>query len=170
MKDIAVDLRTLAATAKAEVADAKKSPTLGMNESRVELTPREIVFTVSYDSPEGKDLNASLKSRVLDADGRMAKMRIVAQLTRGVDVDQLSQEDHYRVDALARLSVQLLDAPEWVFEAAGMDLELLIKINSILLEHETRFFRGNTRKGEADTLKERVRTSVPAFDKKADTP
>ena len=170
MKDISVDLRTLATAAKSEVEDSKKTPTLGGGEQRVELTPREITFTVAYDSPDGKDLSATLKSRVLDADGRMAKMRVVAQLTRGVDVEQLSQEDHYRVDALARLSIQVIDPPDWVFNAAGMDLELLIKINTILLEHETRYFRGNARKGEADTLQERVRTSVPAFDKKGVAP
>lgn len=168
MKELTVDLREVSSAARAEVEQAKKvAPTVGEREP---LTPREINFTLQYDGPDGKDHVTALKSRVLDADGRLAKMRVFATLTRGLSVEQLTTEDHYRVDALSRLSVQLLDPPAWVLEAAGMDLELLIHLNNILVEHETRYFRGNTSKGEGDSKKERVRTAVPAFEQKGATP
>lgn len=166
MKDFSVDLRGAAAQAVAEVKDAKA----GTPQKRVELCPREINFDVEYDSPEGKDYRASLKSRVLDADGRLAKMRVFASLTRGLDVSQLSQEDHYRCDASARLAVQLIDPPDWVLSSAGMDLDLLIQINSALLEHETRYFRGASRQGEGDQVEARVRVNLPPALSKADAP
>lgn len=164
-KETTLDLRAMATTAFADVSEAKK-PTLvpANNSERVQLTPRVISFKIAYDAPDGKDYSADLESKVLDSDGRMAKMRVSAQLTRGLDLDHLSQEDLYRIDSLSRLAVQLVEPPKWLVEFAGMDLDLLIQINNILLEHETRYFRGNSRKGEGEALEERVRVSVPAFD------
>lgn len=155
-----MDLRALAAEASkpAPVAELVDQP------KRVQLTPREIEFTFEYDSPEGEDHIATLTSRVLDADGRMAKARVYNQLSRGLVAEYMTQEDMFRVDALSRMSLQLIEPPKWLIDAAGMDLNLLISLNNVLVEHETRYFRGNARKGEGDEIKARVRVSVPAFE------
>jgi len=153
----------IAAAAASEVNEAKNSAVPANVEARVDLTPREIIFTVSYDSPDGEDFAAEIKSVVMDADKRLQKTRVLAQLTRGLNVDALPAEDRYRFDALSRVACQISEPPEWVIKFIGMDIELLINLNNILLEHETRYFRGNARKGEGEEVKSRVRTSVPAF-------
>lgn len=159
-----LDLVAMAQAANEEVQQAKELPPAAADvEERVKLTPREIVFTIGYDAPDGKDYSADIKSKVIDADGRLAKTRLLAQLTRGLNPDSLSQEDRYRFEALARAAVQLVEPPSWLIDAIGEDLELLISVNNILLEHENRYFRGNSRKGEGSSLKARVRTTVAAF-------
>lgn len=161
-----VDLKQMAEDAAREVQEAKATEPVVQpkDESRVKLTPREIVFAVAYDGPDGEDYSADLKSRVLDSDGRLAKARIVAQLTRGMNPDILGQEDRFRVDALARVSVQLIDPPAWIYEFTGQDLELLVHLNGILVEHENRYFRGNARQSDGGEIQARVRSSVSAFE------
>jgi len=163
-KKDSLDLRNLAATAKEEVTQAKAEPT--PVDKREELTPREIKFTLEYDAPSGEDLSAELTSKVLDADGRLARSRVFNQLSRGMVFEALSQEDKYRIDALSRMAVQLQDAPQWVIDAAGEDIDLLVYINNTLMEHESRYFRGNTRTSSEGEVKPRVRVSVPTFEKR----
>lgn len=158
-----LDLRQLAQAAEQEVSEAKAEPS--PVDEREPLTPRDISFSIEYDSPTGEDLNATVRSVVLDADGRMAKTRVMQQLGRGLVFDTLPQEDRYRIDALSRVAVQLKDAPQWLIDAVGEDLDLLVNVNNTLLEHENRYFRGNLRKGKDSEIKTRVRVAVPAFDK-----
>lgn len=158
-----LDLIGMAQAAAAEVEESKNATVPADVEDRVELTPREIVFTLSYDSPNGEDYSDDIKSKVMDADQRLAKTRVVAQLARGLNPDTLSSEDRYRFDALSRVAVQIVQPPEWLIAAIGMDIELLVHVNNILVEHENRYFRGNARKGEGEAVKARVRSAVPAF-------
>lgn len=167
-KTASLDLAAMAAQATQEVEKAKEPQVMPVESAREELTPREISFTLAYDAPDGKDLSTELVSKVLNADGRSAKARVYAQLTRGLNVEQASPEDRYRMDALSRIAVQLVEPPTWLVDAVGEDLELLVHVNNILVEHETRYFRSNARQGEAGKIESRVRSSVPAFEKKAD--
>ena len=89
-----LDLVAMAQAANEEVQQAKELPPAAADvEERVKLTPREIVFTIGYDAPDGTDYSAEIKSKVIDADGRLAKTRLLAQLTHGLNPDSLSQED-----------------------------------------------------------------------------
>lgn len=161
--DETIDLKAAAQAAAQEVGESKNTDEAIGNEERVELTPKEIDFEITYDGPDGTDYSATLRSRVMDSDARLAKARVVAQLTRGLAVDALGQEDRFRVEALSRASIMLVEPPQWIYDFMGEDLELLMSINQVLMEHEARYFRGNARKGQGDQIKPRVSTSVAAF-------
>jgi hypothetical protein len=166
-----VNLADMAKAAQSEVEASKQDLDQSPpdNTSRVDLTPREIVFSLEYDAPTGDDRKAEVKSRILDADGRIAKTRVLHNLTRGMNPDYLSQEDRWRLESLARCSVQIIDPPEWLFQAVGEDAELLAEVVNVLIQHENRYFRGNARQSEGDTVTPRVRCRVPAFDEPSPT-
>ena len=165
-----LDLKSLAEDAVQEVQASKDDEAViqPADDKRVKLTPREIAFSIAYDGPDGKDYSADLKSKVMDSDGRLAKARVIAQLSRGMNPDTLGQEDRFRVEALSRCSIQLIEPPTWVYDFMGQDLELLIHINNILVEHETRYFRSNARQSETGEIQARVRSSVSAFEDASD--
>jgi hypothetical protein len=162
-KNSTINLKSVAESAKEDVEQAKDDVISTPDEKRVTLTPREITFELDYDAPDGTDYTSNLVSKVMDTDGRLAKARVVSSLTRGLSSESLGQEDRFRIEALGRLSIQLIEPDEWVLNAAGEDIELLIHINNILLEHETRYFRGNTRKSHDDKIQARIRSTVTAF-------
>lgn len=165
-KKTSLDLKDIANEAIEQVVEAKQQEDViqPVDEKRVQLTPRDITFCVSYDGPDGVDYSADLTSKVMDSDGRLAKARVIAQLTRGMNPDTLGQEDRYRVEALARISIQLVEPPKWIYDFTGQDVELLVHINNILMEHENRYFRSNARQSEEGEIKARVRSVVSAFD------
>lgn len=162
--DETIDLRKTAQKAAEEVKESK-APTdePSHNDERINLIEREISFELSYDGPDGKDYSEILNSKIMDADSRLAKARVIGTLTRGLAYESLSQEDKFRVEALSRASIMLVDPPQWVYDFMGIDLELLLTINNILMEHEARYFRGNARKGQGEEIKPRVRSTVAAF-------
>lgn len=162
--DETIDLRKTAQQAAKEVEEAKApADEPHIHDKRVKLIEREISFEISYDGPDGKDYTDTLTSKIMDADARLAKARVVGQLTRGLSYDALSQEDRFRVEALSRASIMLVEPPQWVYDFMGEDIELLLTINNILMEHEARYFRGNARQGEGEEVKPRVRSTVAAF-------
>lgn len=136
---------------------------------RVELTPREISFDITYDAPDGHTHMTTLKSVVLNADGRLTKTRVFQQLARGLNPDTLPSDEKVRLDYISRCAVQLKDPPRWVTDGIGEDNELLLQIVSVLLEHESRFFRGNARKSEQGEIATRVQVTVPIFAKTGTT-
>ncbi len=162
-KKLNVDLRDLARQAEEQVAASKEEQVATSKEERYPLTPRAVSIAIEYQAPNGTDYTADITSTILDGDARQAKTRVLAQLTRGLNPDTLISEDRYRYEALSRLVTQVKDAPEWLLESAGEDLELLVYVTGLLVEHETRYFRGNTNKGEEGEGAGRVRATVPAF-------
>ena len=150
-----IDLRQVKAEAEAP------APIQELKEERFELTPREVQFTVNYDAPDGSQISETLTSRVLDGDGRLAKTRVFNRLTSGLNLAVLPQEEELRLDAIARLAAQLVDLPEWLSDAMSMDNELLAHINTILVEHERRYFRGNAKKSEEGAVAPRVSIDSP---------
>lgn len=162
-----LDLRGLQQKAVAEVTAIQQNMSAETPSEREALTPREITFEIEYLAPDGKDRRGVIKSVVLTSDGRLAKARIFATLTSGVSVDSLSQEDFFRLDALARLTTQAKDVPDWLLDACGEDLELLVTVHNMLMEHENRYFRGNAKKGSEQAGPSRVRVTKSPFDEDA---
>jgi len=161
-----LDLKTIAESAKQEVVEAQQDPVaLPSDDKRIELTPEQITFDIAYDGPDGEDYSSVLTSKIMNADGRLAKARVMAQLNHGINPDALTQEDRYRVEALSRISIQLVEPPKWIYDYTGSDMELLVHINNILMEHENRYFRGNAREDQEGQVKARVRSVVSAFNK-----
>lgn len=151
-----LDLRSMKAEAEAPIQDVTD-----VKEERFELTPREVQFTVHYDSPDGDVITDTLTSRVLDGDGRLAKTRVFNRLTSGLNLAVLPQDEELRLDAIARLVAQIVDLPEWLSQAMSMDNELLAYINTTLVEHERRYFRGNSKKSEDGQGAPRVSIDSP---------
>jgi hypothetical protein len=168
-KTVKVDLRDLAKKAEQEVAASKEELLPSPHTERYELTPREVAISLEYQAPDGVDYSAEIISVILDGDARQAKTRVLSQLTRGVNLETMTQEDKYRYEALSRLVTQIKEPPDWLLGFAAEDLELLIYITGLLVEHETRYFRGNTNKSEAGEGASRVRATIPAFKQSAST-
>ncbi len=162
-KKLKVDLRDIARIAEEEVAASKREEITSPTAERYPLTPKEIAISLEYQAPDGVDYSADIKSIILDGDARQAKTRVLAQITRGLNPDNLAAEDRYRAEALSRLVTQVKDAPEWLLNFAAEDLELLVYITGLLVEHETRYFRGNTTKDKEGEGAGRVRATIPAF-------
>lgn len=162
-KQVKVDLRDMARKAEEEVAASKEELLPSPHAERYELTPREVTISLEYQAPDGVDYSADITSAILDGDARQAKTRVLSQLTRGVNLETMTQEDRYRYEALSRLVTQVKEPPEWLLEFAAEDLELLVYVTGLLVEHETRYFRGNTYKSETAEGAGRVRATVPAF-------
>ena len=163
MSNKKIDLRKVKAEAEAP------SPIQELKEERFEVIPREIQFTVNYDAPDGNHISETLTSRVLDGDGRLAKTRVFNRLTSGLNLKVLPHAEEMRIEAIARLAAQLVDLPEWLSEAMSMDNELLAHINTTLVEHEARYFRGNAKKGEDGQVTARVSIDSPFSEDKATT-
>jgi hypothetical protein len=128
---------------------------------RWELVDKELKFTVSYDAPDGNCYVTDLVSIAPDAECRMIKARAFSRLLNGLSVTQLSRDEQLRLEALARVISQVKQLPEWVEQWISCDNELLAYINSVVSEHETRYFRGNSVKGEAAQGQPRVRIDSP---------
>ena len=148
---------------KLDLRDIKKEAETPKVEEKA-LTPREIDFSFDYIKPDGDTQSVTLKSRVLDGEGRMVKMRVLSALTRDLYFDALPLEDRSRLEALSRCTAQLVDPPKWVRDTLSEDNEVLIGIHNILVEHETRYFRSGLGQGEEAVTKKRVSFVVSAFE------
>lgn len=135
---------------------------------RYEITPREVSFTVAYDTPEGEHHEATLFSRVLDGDGRLQRTRVYNRLVQGIDIYAIPEAEQLRLDAISRILTQIENLPEWVIRWIGMDVDFLSRLNAVLVGHESRYFRGNAEKGEGGKVKTRVSITSP-FDQDAET-
>lgn len=145
--------------ASAAVSETKKE--------RWDIVPREVSFTVTYDAPDGQCYVAELISIAPDAECRAIKARAYARLLNGLVPSMLPQEELLRLDALARAIAQTKQLPKWVEEWISCDNELLGNINRVLVEHETRFFRGNSIKSENGQIQPRVSINTALFEKAA---
>jgi hypothetical protein len=131
-----MDLRQIAAMGDAAPAE-------------VELTPREQVFNVTYQSPDGP-ISASITSRVMDADERGRAARVRATLA-GIAWTLLSPDDQARFYALAHVSIQLRNVPPALSRWVAEDDALLFQLQRACSEHADRYFRGDGGAGTVDT-------------------
>lgn len=132
---------------------------------KFDLIPRELEFEIEFDAPDGKSYNQKLVSKIMDGDDRLTQQRVIQKLCAGVLFDNLSYAERLRIDALSRCLTQIKEAPDFISEWIGEDDQLLAEINTILVEHETRYFRGNARKGADGSAEKRVSITCPALSK-----
>ena len=125
-------------------------------EKKTQVIDRKLTLSISYDAPDGETYQDDIVSEILTSDTRLTKTRVFNRLTQGMIVSTLPQGEQLRLEALARLVTQVKDAPAWVIKWAGEDMDLLSDLNAALVEHETRYFRGNSRQGEGGEIKPRI--------------
>lgn len=142
-------------------ADAETAAETTPAKSNSPVIPRDIEFTVNYNAPDGESYSADLTSRVCDGNGRTLRNRVLASLLNGLSRQAVGEDEYIRYEALARVSTQLVDMPEWMNTWVSQDDELLANINAVLMEHEYRFFRGNTPQGEGGERLARIRVDSP---------
>jgi hypothetical protein len=134
--DGAMDLRKIAQMGEAEVP----APA---------FTPREQVFNVTYQSPDG-EVKVAVTSRVMNADERSKAARVRATLA-GVSWHMLSPDDQARIYALAHVSIQLRNVPQALSRWVAEDDALLFQLQRACSEHADRFFRGDGGPGTGDS-------------------
>ena len=124
-------------------------------------------FTIEFDAPDGKNHTQKLVSRIMDGDDRLTQQRVIQKLCAGVLFDNLAYAERLRIEALSRCLTQIKDVPEFISNWIGEDDQLLSEINRILVEHETRYFRGNARKGADGSAEKRVSITCSALSEDA---
>ena len=123
------------------------------------LTPREQRWSVGYEAPSGQTLSATLVSRIASGDERIQIARMAADLA-ACPWQRLPPNQAARIWAMATLTVQLRDPPEWVLEWAQEDDSLLFSLFQQAAEHESLYFHGDVGEGAEDTQQRRLALSV----------
>lgn len=127
-----MDLRTLGQEdTQTEVAQA---------EEQIVLVPREIALTLNYLAPTGEKYQTVLVSRVPNGDERMLIDRRTAMLA-GAQWEHLSEYARIRCSALALVSVQLREIPDWLNQWLTEDDELLWTVRGECERHSSAWFR-----------------------------
>lgn len=130
---------------------------------KFDLMPRELEFEIQFDAPDGKSYTEKLISKIMDGDDRLTQQRVIQRLCSGVLFDNLSYAEKLRIDAISRALTQIKDVPDFIAQWVGEDDQLLAEINEILVEHETRYFRGNARKSAEGSAEKRVSITCSAL-------
>lgn len=134
---------------------------------RFELLPRELEFNIEFSAPDGKIYNEVLTSQIMDGDDRLTQQRVIQKLCAGVLFDNLAYAEKLRIEALSRCLTQIKDVPDFVAKWVGEDDQLLSELNRILVEHETRYFRGNARKSSEGEVEKRISITCSALSEDA---
>lgn len=141
-----MDLRTLG-----QETEAPKHE----DESAVTLIPREITLNLQYLAPTGEQYNTVLVSRVPNGDERMLIDRRTAMLG-GAHWDHLSEYARLRYSALALISVQVRDIPDWLNQWITEDDDLLWTVRGECERHSSAWFRSALGQGEDGEVRSRV--------------
>lgn len=108
---------------------------------------------------EDEDKKCSISSKVMDHEARLRYDRVLQELSNGLAFDNLPVETKNRYICMARIVCQCINAPDWLLQAAGEDLEFCFMLGGRLLDHESRFFRYSSRTGQSDKSKSRFSIS-----------
>lgn len=141
--------------------EGEESPKLTKNVGKekeveaIKFAKRTESFQLKYTVDSGEEKVAQLHSKVMDYAGRQRYDRVLADLSGGLNFDNLPTESKTRYICIARAICQLIDPPEWVLNAIGEDVELCYSIGGKLFDHETRFFRYNTGESSLEESKSR---------------
>ena len=119
------------------------------------LVKRELPLIITYHDPEGEKHQDTVISKVPDGDGKLLIDRKMALLAGGA-WENLSPISKLRIEAIAVLSVQLVNAPEWLNKWAVIDDELLFDLREQLGKHASLYFRPNIGQGQGATEVARV--------------
>lgn len=120
------------------------------------LVKRDHAFSVSYLSPEGVEYNASVVSRVPSFQIKAAMTRMEADLCGGRPWELFSAQRQGWMQAVARVSLQLADPPNWLLQWAQQDDDLLIQLYQQCVKHEALFFRADLFPGQGASARPRV--------------
>ena len=134
------------------------------SEQRTKLTPRVVSFSIEYDSPTGETYQDTLKSKVMDGEARLIKNRVFSQLVRGTTLESLPLDERLRLEAIARVTAQVVNPPEWFNEWCVQDVDLLKGVNDLLLDHERMFLQSNTRTSKTGERRTRVSISCNSLE------
>lgn len=124
------------------------------------LVPREVRFSITYTAPDGTRHGGVLVSRVPNGDERVSVDRRAAVLA-GAPWDHLSEYARARCSALALVSVQLRDMPEWAATWAAEDDDLLFVLREECERHAAAWFRAalGARAGDASASRVAITSS-----------
>ena len=128
---------------------ALKKEAQGQNSTEPGIVPREQEFDVRYHAPDGETHASTLISEIKSGDGRVLVGQLAAQMARGAIWVSLPPATQARVWALANITIQLQEPPEWVLRWCQEDDSLLYGVSRVLEVHESDYFRGHGESGEA---------------------
>jgi hypothetical protein len=134
-----------------------------IKEEKAKIIPRIIQIEAEYEFNDGSVKKCKLSSKVMDNEARLKYDRVLATLSSGLIFDNLPTEIQNRYAAIARIMAQCIDAPDWIFEVCGEDIEFAYNLTLQLLEHEKRFFRHNPSSSEGGEAKKRFSLHTTAF-------
>ena len=141
-------------------------------EEQVTLVPREITLTLNYLAPTGAKYQAVLVSRVPNGDERILIDRRTAVLS-GAHWDHLSEYARLRCSALALVSVQVREIPDWLNQWLTEDDELLWTVGGECERHSSAWFRSALGSRAGDETATRVSCSskhLASFDSQSVRP
>jgi len=142
-----------------ELKQTRDKTEADQKKEKAEFASRAENIDVSYTfDNDGVTKNASITSKVMDHEARLRYDRVLQELSNGLAFDNLPVETKNRYICMARIVCQCVNAPDWLLQAAGEDLEFCYMLGGRLLDHESRFFRYSSGKG--DEYKSRPRFSI----------
>lgn len=151
-----LDLRRI----KAESSKAESSAGEEF-ERAAALTPRTVIFPISYTDPEGVRHRDSLESHILGGDERFGVSRMTASLLGGVKWDECAPALQDRAWALSWLTHCFDNAPKWFLRWITEDDFLLLTVYQEVQQHELRYFRGNDAEGGVPAEEQRIQLDSP---------
>jgi hypothetical protein len=133
-----IDLRKLR-----ETVDEVATPNMDPSESKqsVVLVPRRLEIEIIYVTPEGIRLHGVGYSQIKTGKDRLDAAKMAAGLAAGLPWAVMPPISQGRIWGLANVTVQLQDAPEWVYKWVQEDDDLLTALVGELEAHEARYFR-----------------------------
>ena len=135
---------------------ALKKEALGQTSSDLPIVPREREFDVKYSAPDGNAYATTLVSAIKTGDSRVLVGQMASQMARGAVWVSLPPATQARIWALANISVQLREPPEWVLQWSQEDDSLLYGISRVLEVHEDAYFRGHGTEGQGSSGSSRL--------------
>lgn len=110
----------------------------------------ERIFHISFEVKE-ETLQASVVSRILNMNERIARDRTCSILAGNVGFDNLPQNAQIRIFALATCSQALQDPPAWIEQWIEYSEALLLKIFEEVNRHEAEFFQIDLEESAGET-------------------
>lgn len=139
----------------------KRGEAAAAPEAEPELVPREIPFQINYRGPDGKPQSAQVTSRIMNREARDNAARTRAILAGG-PWTHLPAPDAGRIYALATLTFQVPDCPDWLLDAASNDPALLKQIDDVLTRHEQEYLFRDGAPGQGSSARPRILVRVLA--------
>ena len=120
------------------------------------VVPRSLDIDVKYTAPDNTVNVATLISSIKTGEQRSQVARIAARLTNNTPWELMPPVAQARFWALANISVQIVDPPDWFLRWVEEDDQLLYGVANQLEEHERRFFRGYSTSSDGNSQSDRL--------------